>query len=141
MEPQYICHECKVATLGQRFCPGCGTLQKEAKIAGIAASTVVTKGKGAKKGAQAAVVPPKTSAVTMSNEELKSKWEDLIRKGVDEQAMAFLRAFVVEFSGKFEEVLVLAEQFKSFGSPSHAHLDQFQAHRFLETRGETRTGT
>jgi hypothetical protein len=53
--------------------------------------------------------------------------------------MAFLRAFVVEFSGKFEEVLVLAEQFKSFGASPH--LDQFQAHRFLETRGETRTAS
>jgi hypothetical protein len=46
---EYVCSDCKKPTLGQRFCPGCGTLQKEAKIQGVAASTVPVK--GAKKGA------------------------------------------------------------------------------------------
>ena len=137
---QYICHACKAKTLGQRFCPGCGSLQKESKIQGVASATVPVKGaaaKGAKKGSPGVVVPPKSSSI--SKEELRSKWDELILLSVDEQAMAFLKAFVVEFSGKFEEVLELAEQFKSFGaSPS---LEQFAAHRFLETRKESRTAS
>jgi len=35
-------------------------------------------------------------------------------QSVDEQAMTFLRAFVFEFQGKFEEILELAEKFKEF---------------------------
>lgn len=33
---------------------------------------------------------------------------------IDQQAMTFLRAFVADFSGKFEEVLKLAEEFRSY---------------------------
>ena len=33
---------------------------------------------------------------------------------IDDQAKTFLRGFVTEFSGKFEEVLDLAEEFKKF---------------------------
>jgi hypothetical protein len=44
------------------------------------------------------------------------------KQSVDEQALTFLRAFVFEFQGKFEEILELAEKFKVFsgkvGQPS-----------------------
>jgi len=66
-------------------------------------------------------------------------------QNVDEQAMFFLKAFVGEFQGKFEAVLKLAEDFKSFAETadvqlgSRQELDEFQAHRFLEKRGETKT--
>jgi hypothetical protein len=157
MQPdtQYVCHECKAATLGQRFCPGCGTLQKDAKIAGVAASTVppakggakgAAKGGpppkgGAKGGGGGAAVPPKQQ-FTISKEEVQRRFAEAIGQTVDEQAMVFLRAFVVEFAGKFEEVLQLEEQFKKFYErKGQVSLDQFQALRFLEARGETRTAS
>jgi hypothetical protein len=62
-------------------------------------------------------------------------------QSIDEQAMTFLRAFVGEFQGKFEEVLQLAEEFRAFASQvGHVQeLDEFEAHRFLEKKGETKT--
>ncbi len=90
----------------------------------------------------AGVVPPKTQ-FNITPAEVQRRFADLVQQSVDEQAMAFLRAFVVEFSGKFEEVLLLAEQFKGFHEKNQktASLDQFQALRFLESRGETRTAS
>jgi hypothetical protein len=35
-------------------------------------------------------------------------------KSIDEQTKAFLRAFVVDFQGKFEQVLDLAEDFRTY---------------------------
>jgi hypothetical protein len=74
MESSHRCHDCGKPTLGQRFCPGCGTLQKESTIQGVAAATVPVKGaaKGGPKGAKAGavgVVPPK--AQTITKEELR----------------------------------------------------------------------
>jgi hypothetical protein len=65
-------------------------------------------------------------------------------QSVDDQAITFLRAFVADFSGRFEEVLTLAEEFKKYGNPNDTKirdLDEFQAHLFLEKRGETKTVT
>ena len=135
---EFICHACKKPTLGQRFCPnpGCGTLQKEARISGVVASP-----KKAAKGASG-VVPPKQT-FTVSKEKVAEEWAKVVKLSVDEQAMVFLRAFVVEFAGgKFEEVLQLAEQFKSFKEKEdQIALDQFQALRFLETRKEAKTAS
>jgi hypothetical protein len=64
-------------------------------------------------------------------------------ESVDQQAMTFLRSFVVEFQGKFEEVLTLAESFKKFAENCKGkhvqELDEFEAHRFLEMRGAAKT--
>jgi len=62
---------------------------------------------------------------------------------IDEQARTFLRAFVVSFQGKFEEVLDLADEFKKYGPQTGKirELDELQAHIFLERRGETLTVT
>eukprot|EP01088_Endostelium_zonatum_P020002 TRINITY_DN716_c0_g1_i3.p1 TRINITY_DN716_c0_g1~~TRINITY_DN716_c0_g1_i3.p1 ORF type:complete len:245 (-),score=98.77 TRINITY_DN716_c0_g1_i3:9-743(-) len=61
-------------------------------------------------------------------------------QSVDEQAMTFLRAFVADFQGKFEEVLKVAEEFKSFAQPGRIQeLDEFEAHRFLEKKNQTAT--
>ena len=54
-------------------------------------------------------------------------------QSIDEQGMTFLRAFVGEFQGKFEEVLKIGEAFKKFAPPGGNELDEFQAHRFLES--------
>jgi hypothetical protein len=77
----------------------------------------------------------------MANEDLTKFREITSTQSVDEQAMTFLRAFVGDFQGKFEEVLVIGEQFKSYGTKGAklVELDEFQAHRFLEARGETKT--
>jgi len=55
-------------------------------------------------------------------------------QSIDEQVKTFLRAFVSEFQGKFEEVLDIAEQFKTYSNETGkiVELDEFQAHRFLE---------
>ena len=154
MQPDsFVCHECKASTLGQRFCPGCGVIQKVATISGVAASTVPpakgggAKGGGAKgaakgaKGGAAGTVPPKQQ-FSISKEEVQRRFAEAVSLTVDDQAMVFLRAFVVEFAGKFEEVLVLAEQFKKYYSRrEQVALDQFEALRFLEARGETRTAS
>jgi len=64
-------------------------------------------------------------------------------QSVDDQTKTFLRAFVGDFQGKFEEILDLAEDFKAFSAKTEGwngrELDEFQAHRFLEKRGETKT--
>eukprot|EP01120_Amphizonella_sp_Union-15-10_P011224 TRINITY_DN4707_c0_g2_i1.p1 TRINITY_DN4707_c0_g2~~TRINITY_DN4707_c0_g2_i1.p1 ORF type:complete len:247 (+),score=89.40 TRINITY_DN4707_c0_g2_i1:56-796(+) len=76
-------------------------------------------------------------------DDYKSQFRDVTRsQSVDEQAMTFLRAFVGDFQGRFEEILQLAEEFKSFVSQTEGkiqELDEFDAHRFLEKRGETKT--
>merc|ERR1712000_494970 len=56
--------------------------------------------------------------------------------------MTFLKAFVGEFSGKFEEVLKIAEEFKAFSEMEAGgiqELNEFEAHRFLEKRGGSKT--
>jgi len=50
-------------------------------------------------------------------EDYRRQFADITHnQSIDDQAMTFLRAFVGEFQGKFEEVLKLAEEFKSFAS-------------------------
>jgi len=63
----------------------------------------------------------------------------LTAKSVDEQAHAFLHAFVVEFQGKFEDILNFAFEFKKFLKTGENDLDELQAHVYLEKRGQTMT--
>lgn len=78
--------------------------------------------------------------------DLKAKWSEVIAKPVDEQAKFFLRAFVLDFQGKFGTVLDMAENFKNFASGVEEEnrnkikeLGEFECHLFLEKRGETLT--
>lgn len=84
-------------------------------------------------------VPPLTP------DELKSKFAEVTALGIADQCKYFLREFVVEFSGQFQEVLDLSEEFKGYapegGKDDVRELDQAQAHLFLEKRGETMTAT
>jgi hypothetical protein len=79
----------------------------------------------------------------MTSLEFKQKFKDVTStQNVDEQAVTCLRAFVGEFSGKFEEVLQLAEEFKTFSEMEAGgiqELNEFEAHRFLEKKGESKT--
>jgi len=61
---------------------------------------------------------------------------------VSEQAKAFLRPFVMEFQGRFQEILDIADDFTSYAANPGAHvveLDEFEGHLFLEKRGEALT--
>jgi len=79
----------------------------------------------------------------MIKEADRQKFADLTSKTAEEQAQFFLRVFVMEFMGTFEEVLNLCAEFRKFGSADGqkeiSELDEFETHRFLEKRGETLT--
>lgn len=67
---------------------------------------------------------------------------DIVSQTVEEQAKCFLRSFVLEFQGRFEDVLDTAQEFKKYSDikkGSVSYLDEFEAHRFLESREETLT--
>lgn len=68
-------------------------------------------------------------------------YTDITSKPIEEQAKFFLRSFVLEFQGRFEEVLELCQDFKKFSEDggSICYLNEFEAHRFLEAREETLT--
>jgi len=70
-----------------------------------------------------------------------SQLKELIAQNVDAQSKAFLRAFVTEFQGKFEQVLDLVEEFRTYLPPGNTdgQLDEQQAHLFLEKKGEAQT--
>jgi len=78
--------------------------------------------------------------------DLKSKWSEIVSQNVDAQVKFFLRAFVIDFQGNFEEVLNIADNFKNFAEgideserDNIKELGEFQCHLFLEKRGETLT--
>lgn len=78
----------------------------------------------------------------LTPDQLRAKLAELSAQSVDDQARFFLRAFVLDFRGNFEEVLALTDEFVKYASPGDEvvkELDEFQAHLFLERRGETLT--
>jgi hypothetical protein len=71
-----------------------------------------------------------------TKDELLAQFQTITSKSIEEQGKFFLRAFVMEFQGKFEEVLDIGQEFKKF-APAEGEvreLDEFAAHRFLEKR-------
>lgn len=84
-------------------------------------------------------MPPKSE---FTKEELQAKFAEVSGSTINEQASAFLRSFVAEFSGNFNEVLDLAEEFRGYAPPSDGDvhdLEEDKAHLFLEKRGEAQT--
>jgi len=73
------------------------------------------------------------------NTEHMAKFRELVKQSIDEQAKTFLRAFVTDFQGKFEQVLDLVEEFRTFVKTPDGQLDEQQAHLFLEKKGEATT--
>eukprot|EP01111_Echinosteliopsis_oligospora_P000342 TRINITY_DN1033_c0_g1_i1.p1 TRINITY_DN1033_c0_g1~~TRINITY_DN1033_c0_g1_i1.p1 ORF type:complete len:291 (-),score=127.60 TRINITY_DN1033_c0_g1_i1:251-1003(-) len=68
------------------------------------------------------------------------KLQELMKESIDDQTKAFLRAFVADFQGKFEQVLDVSEEFKVYAKESKdGQLDEHQAHIFLEKKGEAAT--
>jgi len=76
----------------------------------------------------------------MASDEYLNKLREVVEKSIDEQTKVFLRAFVAEFQGKFEAVLDLVEDFKTYTTKGgDGQLDEAQAHYFLEKKGEAAT--
>ncbi|KXS18079.1 hypothetical protein M427DRAFT_67912 [Gonapodya prolifera JEL478] len=76
--------------------------------------------------------------------DLVEKFKTVSSLPADDQAKKFLRAFVLEFRGRFEEILDMTAQFTSFSENSKnptqvVDLNEFDAHRFLEKRDESMT--
>jgi len=76
----------------------------------------------------------------------KDKLDEITGMTVQQQAKAFLKAFVLEFRGSFQQVLDCAADFSKYAGAdrkaapdSIRRLDEVQAHVFLEHRGETLT--
>jgi len=65
------------------------------------------------------------------DEKDKATWDKIVGSNIDEQADSFLRAFTLEYSGKFETVLERAELFKK-RSQNKIDLDEQQAHLLFE---------
>lgn len=88
----------------------------------------------------AAVVGQKSSREMV---DYREKWGEVTGLNVDGQVKFFLRAFVLEFQGKFEPVLDIANEFKNYAEAGEretiSELDEFHCHLFLEKRGETLT--
>lgn len=79
----------------------------------------------------------------MATAEHLRKFKELAAQPAMEQAKFFLKAFVLDFQGKFEVVLDLAQQFAEFNgvgtASTTATLTEHETHLFLEKRGETLT--
>jgi hypothetical protein len=50
----------------------------------------------------------------LSQDELRARLSEVTATSIDAQAKFFLRSFVTDFAGRFEEVLDLAEDFKKY---------------------------
>eukprot|EP00051_Salpingoeca_urceolata_P026331 m.476917 g.476917 ORF g.476917 m.476917 type:complete len:263 (+) comp20699_c0_seq1:230-1018(+) len=72
--------------------------------------------------------------------ERRKKWAEMAAADVDTQAKEFLLSFIMEFKGRSEEVLDIAEEFKSYlRNDGDVDLEEDLAHLFLERRGDART--
>jgi|EP01047_Picozoa_sp_COSAG01_P034061 hypothetical protein len=81
---------------------------------------------------------PATSAA------VPAAFSDVASSSIDDQAAAFLKAFVYDFQdgrlGGFQAVLQIKEQFRGYlSAPDEPDCEVDAAHRFLESRGETET--
>ncbi|KAK3258418.1 hypothetical protein CYMTET_32534 [Cymbomonas tetramitiformis] len=76
----------------------------------------------------------------VASDEYKAKFAELNDKECVEQARVFLRAFIKEFQGKFQEVLDLCGHFEKKLAESGSQgneLEKAYLHQYLETHDET----
>eukprot|EP01119_Soliformovum_irregulare_P006855 TRINITY_DN19274_c0_g1_i1.p1 TRINITY_DN19274_c0_g1~~TRINITY_DN19274_c0_g1_i1.p1 ORF type:complete len:248 (+),score=80.25 TRINITY_DN19274_c0_g1_i1:50-793(+) len=73
------------------------------------------------------------------NAEYLKKLDEVTALSMDQQTNTFLRAFVHDFQGKFEQVLDVVEDFKTYVKRPDGQLDEAEAHYFLEKKGEAAT--
>ena len=67
------------------------------------------------------------------------QYKQVLEKKIEEQAKIFLTQFVLQFQGKFDEVLDTATSFKSYTDGESDTLEEDVMHTFMEKRGETAT--
>jgi len=78
--------------------------------------------------------------MVLTQEQLTTKFKEVTRLSVTDQAKTFLHAFVLEFQGSFEEVLDISSDFSKYiRKENQVDLEEDAAHLFLEKRGETLT--
>lgn len=73
---------------------------------------------------------------------LKKQFFEITKDTIDKQCEYWLKSFVKEFENRIPEVLELCEEFKAYlpekvDPATASHIDAFQAHVFLERRGQT----
>jgi len=68
----------------------------------------------------------------------RATWDKIVAGTIDAQADSFLKAFTLEYQGKFEEVLDRADLFKKYAK-NNVDLDEHTAHMFLEKHEEAMT--
>jgi len=82
------------------------------------------------------------------NAEQQKKFDQICAMNVDDQAKTFLKAFMREYIEKVDDILAIAEEFKSFlpktifDLPEEERcyeLDELEAHKFLEKNGGAMT--
>nr|BAN42557.1 hypothetical protein [Entamoeba invadens] len=71
--------------------------------------------------------------------DFKAQYKELLDQKVEQQAKVFLTQFVLEFQGKFDEVLDTASSFKGYTTTDFDTLEEDTMHVFMEKRGETTT--
>jgi len=85
------------------------------------------------------------SIQVMHQMDYQGKFAEVTATNIDSQCKYFLTRFVLDFQGKFDEVLDISEEFKKMASdtrntaPHDRELNEFMAHIFLERKGETLT--
>lgn len=78
----------------------------------------------------------------LAPKQLKKEFSAICDTSIDLQCEYWLKSFVTEFEGKIDSVLELCEEFKAYlpdeeDSKLATHIDAFQAHVFLERKGQT----
>jgi len=78
-----------------------------------------------------------------SNKADWDKFKKLLQLTVEDQANTFLRAFVLDFVGKFQEIFDICDEFKKYAPKTGVvrELNEIEAHYFLEKRDETASAT
>ena len=70
----------------------------------------------------------------------QAQYREVVQQHIEEQAKTFLRQFVLEFQGRFDDVLDTATSFKAYAQEGDSdNLEEDVMHRFMEKRGETAT--
>jgi len=94
----------------------------------------------------AGIMASAASTLDEQYKKYKDKLDEVTNLSVNKQAKVFLKAFVLEFKGSFQQVLDCASDFSKYAhherkaaADNVVDLDEVQAHLFLEHRGETLT--
>jgi len=79
----------------------------------------------------------------MTEKKYLVQFQEVLKLSIEEQATVFLRAFVLEFIGKFQDIFDICDDFKKYAPKEGVvrELDEVAAHHFLQKRDEAITAT